>query len=129
MQPIDGKLAQQLLANGAILIIAGCPVGTELGIDLNAYKVDECFRGVKMIPPGVHYVYTASQGVYGDTALRTGFMHYFQPQEVVIREWDHENEELRMRSTGDPAVETKRVRDNIKELDRLGIIICLYIKN
>lgn len=115
---MDGKLAQQLLANGAILIVAGCPVGTELGIDLNAYKVDERFRGVKMIPPGVHYVYTASQGVQGDTALRTGFMHFFRPQEVVIREWNPENEELRQRTVGDPAVETKRIHDNLQELDR-----------
>lgn len=121
MQPIDATLAQQLLANGAILIVAGCPAGTEFGIDLNAYKVDERFRGVKMIPPGVHYVYTAScqqQGTHGDTALRTGFIHFFQPQEVVIREWDAAKEELRKRTGGDPAVETKRIHDNLKELDR-----------
>lgn len=118
MEPITGELAQQLLANGAILIIAGCPPGTEFGIDLNAYKVDERFRGVKMIPPGVHYVYTASQGMYGDTALRTGFMHFFQPQEVVIRQWDDDKEELRPRTSDDPEMETKRIHANLKELDR-----------
>lgn len=115
------ELAQQLLAAGAVLIVAGCPVGTEFGIDLNAYRIDERFRGVKMIPPGVHYVYTASQGAYGDTALRTGFMHFFQPGEVVIRQWDAAAEELHERqavSAEASRTESDRIRSNLQELDR-----------
>lgn len=115
------ELAQQLLAAGAVLIVSGCPVGTEFGIDLNAYRIDERFRGVKMIPPGVHYVYTASQGTYGDTALRTGFMHFFQPGEVMIRQWDEAAEELHERrapSAEAAAAERDRIRGNLKELDR-----------
>lgn len=112
------ELARHLFAEGAILIVAGCLPGTEFGIDLNTYIVDEKFRGVKMIPAGPHYVYTASQGPYGDSALRVGFLHYFQPQEIVIREWDTEKEELRVRTKGDTALEIQRIRENIKELDR-----------
>lgn len=112
------ELAQQLLCDGAILIVAGCPTGTEFGIDLNAYIVDDNFRGVKMIPAGVHYVYTASRGPYGDSALRVGFLHYFRRQEIVIREWDADKEELRIRRSENEATEQERIRHNIQELDK-----------
>lgn len=118
MQHMPPELAQHLLAEGALMIVAGCPSGTEFGIDLNSYKIDDGFRGVKMIPAGPHYVYTASQGPYGDSALRVGFLHYFKPQEILIREWDEEKEELRLRTKGNRALEHQRIRDNIKELDK-----------
>lgn len=136
------ELAQQLHSEGAILIVAGCPVGTEFGIDLSAYHIDERFRGIKMIPPGPHYVYTASGGGTGatgggigggttfgsDSALRVGFLHFFQPREIIIRQWNAEHEELRERladsgATADEtaaqrSVEQGRIRANLKELDR-----------
>lgn len=113
---MPAELAQQLLRDGAILIVAGCPTGTEFGIDLSSYIVDDNFRGVKMIPAGCHYVYTASQGPYGDSALRVGFLHYFNAQEILIREWDADKEELRLRPP--VTAEHERIRQNIKELDK-----------
>lgn len=112
------ELARKLFEEGAILILAGIPIGTEFGIDLKTYKVGENFRGVKMIPPGSHFVHTAAEGPYGDSALRVGFIHYYKKQEIVIREWDDQNEELRERRAGDINVDIARIRDNIKDLDR-----------
>ena len=40
-----------------MLIILDMPVGTEFGIDYNSWHVGPKFKGVKMIPPGLHFVY------------------------------------------------------------------------
>ncbi|XP_030374256.1 protein AAR2 homolog [Scaptodrosophila lebanonensis] len=116
---MDPKLALRLLAEGAVLAITGVPVGTEFGIDLCAYTIGPDFRGVKMIPPGLHYVWCASRGPYGDTAPRVGFAHYFQINEIVVREWDHDLEELRPRKIAEPEVERERIRKNLPQLERL----------
>lgn len=117
-------LARKLFEEGAILILVGVPIGTEFGIDLKSYKVGENFRGIKMIPPGPHFVHTAAEGPYGDSALRVGFIHYYKKQEIVIREWDDQNEELRERRSGDINLDIARIRDNMKDVDR-----CVSIQN
>lgn len=114
---IPQDIARKLFEEGAVLIISGIPEGTEFGIDLTAHKIGERFRGVKMIPPGPHFVYTAAQGPYGDSADRVGFIHHFQKQEIVIREWDDDKEELRVRTKVDSGVELARIRDNLQQLD------------
>lgn len=104
-------MARLLYEEGALLIINGIPTGTEFGVDLSSNRIDEMFRGMKMIPPGVHFVYTAV-----DTAVRVGFIHHFKRQEIVIREWDENIEELKIR----PNIELDkiRIRDNLHELDK-----------
>ncbi|XP_068157707.1 protein AAR2 homolog [Drosophila tropicalis] len=116
---MDPHLAYRLLADGAVLVIAGVPVGTEFGIDLCAYTIGPEFRGVKMIPPGMHYVWCASCGPYGDAAPRVGFVHYFHPNEILVREWDNELEELRTRQIDDPEEERQRIRKNLAQLERV----------
>lgn len=115
---IPQEMARILYEEGALLIIAGVPTGTEIGVDLSPNRVDEMFRGMKMIPPGAHFVYTAAEGVYGDTAARVGFIHYFKKQEIVIREWDEQTEELRPRSNANLERDKVRIRENLSELDR-----------
>lgn len=112
------EMARILYEEGALLIIAGIPTGTEFGIDLSPNKVDEMFRGIKMIPPGAHYVYTAAEGVYGDTAARVGFIHYFKKQEIVVREWDENAEELRLRADKNIDRDQARIRENLSDLDK-----------
>lgn len=114
---MDPETAKTLFSHGAILFITGVPKGTEFGIDLCAYVTDDNFRGVKMIPPGPHYVWCASIGPYGDSAPRVGFTYFFQEQELIVREWDVNNEELRERQIDEPEVEIKRLKDNLKMLD------------
>lgn len=117
-QRLPQDVAKHLFSEGAILIVAGVPTGTDFGIDLDVNKVDELFRGVKMIPPGPHYVYTAAEGLYGDVATRVGFMHYYKRQEIVIREWDDQTEELKERPSTSVALDEARVRRNILDIDR-----------
>lgn len=135
--PLTPEQARYMLDEYAVLVAQGCPLGTEIGIDLQSYHIDELFRGIKMIPPGPHYVYTASQGAYGDTASRVGFMHFFKPREIVIRQWNEAAEELHERhrisdisganadaviaaseAAGKAKMEEKRIRENLLQLDR-----------
>lgn len=120
---MDQKTARALFENCAFLIIAGVPRGTEFGMDFSSHQVDENFRGIKMIPEGPHYFYCASQSPYGDVAPRVGLMHYFQPKEILIREWDPEKEELRCRRQDLVDVETGKIRENLKDLDKY--VLCV----
>jgi AAR2 protein. len=54
---IDQDLALRLLLEGATLLILDVPLGTEFGIDLKSWNTGKKFKGVKMIPPGLHYIY------------------------------------------------------------------------
>lgn len=114
---IDSELARQLFEHGAVLIIAGVPHGTEFSMDCSKNVVAERFRGVKMIPPGPHFVSCASRGPYGDMAPKVGFIHYYREQEIIIREWNAATEELTVRTKGDAETEKQRIRDNLKDLD------------
>uniref|UniRef100_A0A7G3ASR9 Protein AAR2 homolog n=1 Tax=Lutzomyia longipalpis TaxID=7200 RepID=A0A7G3ASR9_LUTLO len=114
---MDQKTALHRFQHGAFLIIAGVPPQTEFGIDCSKFAIAEKFRGVKMIPPGPHFVYCASVGPFGDTAPRVGFIHYFREREIVIREWDPATEELRTRTKGNAEMEIQFIQENIREID------------
>ncbi|KAL9914819.1 protein AAR2 homolog [Glossina fuscipes fuscipes] len=115
---MDQSLAKNLLNNGAVLIITGVPVRTLFGVDLCTYTIADNFRGVKMIPPGFHYVWCAATGPYGDSAPRVGFAHYFKAREILVKEWDTTTEELKERQSPEPELEKQRIREHLKELDR-----------
>lgn len=122
-------MARIFYEEGALLIIAGIPTGTEFGVDLSPNKIDELFRGMKMIPPGPHFVYTAAEGAYGDTASRVGFIHFFKKQEIVIREWNQNTEEMRQRLQTNVEMDKTKIRENLKELDRYAVIYIFYRRN
>ena len=54
---MDQEVAQELFHNGATLVFLNVPPGTEFGIDYNSWTVGPRFKGVKMIPPGIHFCY------------------------------------------------------------------------
>jgi len=54
---IPADYAQWLFENGATLVFLDLPTGSEFGIDYNCYEVGPQFKGVKMIPPGIHFIY------------------------------------------------------------------------
>ena len=54
---MDPELARRLFENGATLVLLDFPVGTEFGIDMNVWNTGEMFKGVKMIPPGIHFIH------------------------------------------------------------------------
>ena len=54
---MDQDTARVLFREGAVLLFLNMPEGSEFGIDYNSWTVGPKFRGVKMIPPGIHYIY------------------------------------------------------------------------
>jgi A1 cistron-splicing factor AAR2 len=105
--------------NFSFLIVTGCPDHTEFGIDLLAIDITDQFRGVKFIPKGPHFVYSSSKDNFGNSSTaRSGFLHYFRAGEILIKEWNAENEEFQDRTRGDIELEKQRIRENLKDLDR-----------
>ena len=54
---MEQDAALKLFKEGGIFIFLDFPVGSEFGIDLHSWNTGEKFKGVKMIPPGMHYIY------------------------------------------------------------------------
>jgi len=54
---MDQELAKRLFEEGAVLVLLDVPERTEFGIDYNCWSVGPRFKGIKMIPPGLHLVY------------------------------------------------------------------------
>lgn len=50
-------MAQRLFHEGAFLVLLDVPEGTEIGMDYNCWNVGPRFKGIKMIPSGLHFVY------------------------------------------------------------------------
>ncbi|RHY08264.1 hypothetical protein DYB36_001551 [Aphanomyces astaci] len=71
------------------------PVGSEFGVDYEAFRTAEKFRGVKLIPSGLHFVFYASNGEHDNgNGIRQGFFVEIKPNDVVIRTWSSDTEEL-----------------------------------
>ena len=51
------EVARRLFEEGAVLVLLDVPERTEVGIDYNCWTVGPRFRGIKMIPPGFHFVF------------------------------------------------------------------------
>ena len=49
---------------------------------------------VKLIPPGLHYVYCSASAAEDIGICRSGFFLHMKPKDVAVFRWDPENEEL-----------------------------------
>ncbi|KAJ7539046.1 hypothetical protein O6H91_11G074900 [Diphasiastrum complanatum] len=77
MQPEE---ARELAQHGSSLLLLDVPPATLFGIDLKMFTTGPKFKGVKMIPPGPHFVYYSSASRHGsDFAPITGFFIYATP--------------------------------------------------
>lgn len=54
---IEQEIAKRLLVEGATLIFLNVPVGSKFGIDMKTWDTGEKFKGIKMIPPGLHMIH------------------------------------------------------------------------
>lgn len=54
---MDNETAQKMFEAGALMILLDVPKGTEIGIDMHSWQTDVKFKGIKMIPPGLHFIY------------------------------------------------------------------------
>ncbi|XP_043516561.1 protein AAR2 homolog isoform X2 [Frieseomelitta varia] len=111
---MDQSLAQRLLFEGATLVMLDVPVGTEFGIDLKSWNTADRFKGVKMIPPGFHYVHYSAVDEFGEATPKIGFLHTFKKSEFLVKRWDAKEEDL----SSDKEEMVERLKSNLKDLDR-----------
>ena len=54
---MNQELAKHLLVEGGTLVLLDVPAGTDIGIDIKSWNSAENFKGIKMIPPGFHFIH------------------------------------------------------------------------
>lgn len=113
---MDQDRAKRLLVEGATFVFLGVPVGAQFGIDMKSWTTGEKFKGVKMIPPGIHFVYYSATNKHGDVAPRVGFMHHFNRSEFVVKQWDSESEGISSDEVSD--IEISRLKADLLNLDK-----------
>lgn len=95
LNTMNQELARRLMVEGATFVFLNVPSGTEFGIDMKSWTTGENFKGVKMIPPGIHYIfYSSVDQTTGGTAPRAGFFYNFKQGEFVVRKWDIDEETM-----------------------------------
>ncbi|KAI6657583.1 hypothetical protein LOD99_326 [Oopsacas minuta] len=80
--------ARHLYEQGATFLLLNLPPKSIFGIDTNSWEIGDKFKGVKMIPSGVHFIFCQSIGREGCTGPVIGFFHVFKPKELLVKEWD-----------------------------------------
>ncbi|OQR71459.1 hypothetical protein BIW11_10982 [Tropilaelaps mercedesae] len=113
LQSQDPELIKRLAETGCTLVINDLPIGSEFGIDMKQWETGEKFRGIKMIPPGIHYVYYSNVSM-GTVAPRTGFFHDFTERELLAFQWDQKRDILVKVTTE----EHERLARSFRQLDR-----------
>ncbi|GMT14800.1 hypothetical protein PFISCL1PPCAC_6097, partial [Pristionchus fissidentatus] len=107
---IPAPLVPVVYEHGAFIILRDFPVGSEFGIDYKSWKTGDKFMGLKMIPPGVHFVYVSVKGM-----PRIGFFHHFESKEVLVKKWNKTTEDLDEATVSNEEIE--RYRSNLKNMD------------
>lgn len=105
---------QRLTEHGCSVLCLGCPEGMLFGIDYAAWSVGPQFMGIKLVPPGLHYVYCSASAAEDVGISRTGFFLFMKPQDVAVFKWDEQNEEL---SRLDSIEEEARYADGVRGFD------------
>ena len=86
--------ANRQVTNMGALLLLNAPEGMQFGIDNQFWTTGPLFKGVKLIPPGAHFVYFALKDE--NYASRMGFfIHVPKPTDcrersdvVIVRRWD-----------------------------------------
>ncbi|KAL5811739.1 hypothetical protein ACOSQ3_026689 [Xanthoceras sorbifolium] len=92
---MDPDAALELVKRGVTLLLLDVPQYTLVGIDTQMFSVGPAFKGIKMIPPGVHFVFYSSSSRDGkEFSPIIGFFIDAGPSEVIVRKWDQQEERL-----------------------------------
>ncbi|CAI2177495.1 19959_t:CDS:2 [Funneliformis geosporum] len=113
---MDQETAQALFNQGAFLLFLNAPEGLEFGIDYNSWKIGPKFKGLKLIPPGLHFVFYSTSDKSGTSGLRTGFFKFYESKEIVIKDWDNTLEDVKKSEQLDPE-QIKRLKTDMRQFD------------
>jgi len=85
---MDPQEARRRVEQGGAVLCLDVPEGTEMRIDLQAWRAGPLFQGIKMIPPGIHLVSWAA----GHETV--GCLLAFRPGQVEVWRWDAREEDM-----------------------------------
>eukprot|EP00798_Chlamydomonas_sp_ICE-L_P014528 gene14528-20559_t len=93
---MDNEAAKGFVDNGGTLLFLGVPPRTIVGVDHQAFSAGPKFMGIKMIPPGTHFIScrATSQHAGSEVAPCISFFIHIRQKEVLVRKWDQQNEVL-----------------------------------
>ncbi|PNT60535.1 hypothetical protein BRADI_5g01220v3 [Brachypodium distachyon] len=92
---MDPEAATELVRKGGTLLLLDVPQHTVFGIDTQVFSVGPKFKGIKMVPPGPHFVYYCSPSRHGNEFAPTvGFFLTTHTSEVIVRKWHAQEERL-----------------------------------
>ncbi|KAF5961035.1 hypothetical protein HYC85_002244 [Camellia sinensis] len=92
---MDPETALGFVKHGATLLLLDVPPHTLVGIDTQMFSVGPAFKGIKMIPPGAHFLYYSPSNREGNEfSPIIGFFVDASPSEVFVRQWDQQEERL-----------------------------------
>ncbi|KAL3526983.1 hypothetical protein ACH5RR_011639 [Cinchona calisaya] len=111
---MDQQTAVELVKHGATLLLLDVPQYTHIGIDTLMFSSGPNFKGIKMIPSGIHFVYYSSSDRKGNQfAPIIGFFVDAQPSQVIVRKWDGSEERfIRL-----PEEEEERYAEAVKRME------------
>lgn len=85
--------AQRLFFSGAFLVILDAPKSLNFTIDTTTWVIGDAFRGIKMIPPGIHMIGICTADQTG-TGPRQSFFREFRGGQTVCFQFDKQTEEM-----------------------------------
>jgi len=73
----------------SILIVLDVPTGVEFGIDCITYETGPKFKGLSLVPSGLHFVYHGT-----GMGARQGFFIMVGSKDILVKRWDSSQEEI-----------------------------------
>lgn len=125
MAEMDPEVAKRLHAEGATLVVLDVPEGTEFGIDYFSWNVGPRFKGIKMIPSGLHCIYYSAVNKGGQTAPRTSLFLYTKRHDILVMRWDAVSEDV-VETTTDEEEKEKYRQGNEQVFLWLGYCLFVY---
>eukprot|EP00055_Hartaetosiga_balthica_P005444 m.15971 g.15971 ORF g.15971 m.15971 type:complete len:394 (-) comp4551_c0_seq1:123-1304(-) len=117
---MDQLDAWRSVTNEGIVLALDVPAGTQFGIDAMAWTTGPRFKGVKMVPKGLHFIYhsavDSSSSATLSAAPRAGFFIFMDAGDAVKSVWNEEGEQLELIKIDND--DKLRIKDDLQNLDR-----------
>ncbi|EFN53109.1 hypothetical protein CHLNCDRAFT_9330, partial [Chlorella variabilis] len=91
---LDADSARELAQRGGTILLLDVPENTAVGVDQQTFLVGPKFKGIKMVPPGTHFISYNSSSGQGDFGPTTSFFLPIRSGQVVVRRWNGPEEVL-----------------------------------
>lgn len=88
---ISQEDALRLVQNGASVLCLNCPDKLQFGFDQMSWTIGPKFRGMKMIPPGIHFIHYCPHAA---TQGKVGQFVSLESKQVMVLMWNEDDETL-----------------------------------